>query len=148
MKQSSEMKTFFLSDEEEASLAEAIREQEARTSAEIRICVSYKLVWNHERYAWRKFEEAGMRDTRQHNAVLIVMLPRTRKIVIVGDSGVNVVVPPGYWKDAVAAMVRQMHDAGPLEALREGLRRLGDTLAVHWPREADDRNELPDQILK
>jgi uncharacterized membrane protein len=147
VKQDNKMKSF-LTNEEEASLVEAIREQEARTSAEIRVCVSYKLLWNHERYAWRKFEEVGMRDTRQRNAVLIVMMPRTRKIVIVGDSGVNVVVPPGYWKDAVAAMVRQMHDAGPLEALREGLRRLGDTLAVHWPREADDRNELPDQILK
>ncbi len=138
----------FLTNEEETALVDAIREQEARTSAEIRVCVSYKLLWNHEWYAWRKFEEVGMRDTRQRNAVLIVMMPRIKKIVIVGDSGVNAVVPPGYWKESVAAMVRHMHDAGPLDALREGVRRLGDTLAVHWPREANDRNELPDEILK
>ncbi len=142
------MKTFFLSDEDEASLVEAIRGQEMRTSAEIRVCVSYKLLWNHERYAWRKFEESGMRDTVQRNAVLIVMMPRTRKIVILGDTGVNAVVPPGYWQDVVAAMVRHMHDAGPLEALREGLRRVGDTLSARWPRAADDVNELPDEILK
>ncbi len=147
MKQFNEMKSFLTKDEEE-SLVEAIREQEARTSAEIRVCVSYKLLWNHERYAWRKFEEVGMRDTRQRNAVLIVMMPRIRKIVIIGDSGVNAVVPADYWKDAVAAMIRHMHDAGPLEALHEGLRRLGDTLADHWPRGADDLNELPDRILK
>ncbi len=142
------MNTFFLSDEDEASLVEAIREQEARTSAEIRVCVSYKLLWNHERYAWRKFEETGMRGTVQRNAVLIVMMPRTKKIVILGDSGVNAVVTPSYWRDAVAAMVRHMHDAGPLEALREGLRRVGDTLSAHWPRTEDDVNELPDEILK
>jgi uncharacterized membrane protein len=138
----------FLTAEEEASLVEAIREQEARTRAEVRVCVSYRLLWNHERYAWRKFEEAGMRNTRERNAVLIVMMPRIKKIVVLGDSGVNAVVPPGYWQDAVAAMVRHMHDAGPLDALREGLRRLGDTLAAHWPRGADDVNELPDAILK
>lgn len=148
MKQGNAMKTFFLSDEDEASLVEAIRGQEMRTSAEIRVCVSYKLLWNHERYAWRKFEESGMRDTVQRNAVLIVMMPRTRKIVILGDTGVNAVVPPGYWQDVVAAMVRHMHDAGPLEALREGLRRVGDTLSARWPRAADDVNELPDEILK
>ncbi len=148
MKQDNAMKTFFLTDEDETSLVEAIREQEARTSAEIRVCVSYKLIWNHERYAWRKFEETGMRDTAQRNAVLIVMMPRTKKIVVLGDSGVNAVVPPGYWQDAVAAMVRHMHDGGPLDALREGLRRLGDTLSTRWPRAADDVNELPDGILK
>ena len=137
----------FLTAEEEAALVAAIREQEARTSAEIRVCVSHKLTWRHERHARRMFEETGMCNTLHRNGVLIVMMPRVKKIVILGDSGVNAVVPPGYWQDAVAAMIRQMHDAGPLEAMREGLRRLGDTLSVHWPRGADDRNELPDGIL-
>lgn len=138
----------FLTPEEEASLVEAIREQEARTSAEIRICVSSKLILRHERYAWRKFEEIGMCNTRHRNGALIVMMPLMKKVVILGDMGLNAVVPPGYWKDAVAAMVHQMHNATPLDALREGLRRLGDTLSTHWPREAGDVNELPDEILR
>jgi len=146
VKQNKAMKSF-LTSEEEASLVEAIREQEARTSAEIRICVSYKFILRPERFAWRKFEEIGMTDTRHRNGALIVMLPLMKKVVVLGDSGLHAVVPDGYWKEAVAAMVRQMHDAGPLDALREGLRRLGDTLSAHWPREAGDMNELPDEIL-
>lgn len=141
------MKSFFTAGEE-ALLVEAIREQEARTSAEIRVCVSYKFIWRTERYAWRMFDKIGMRNTQHLNGTLIVMMPRMKKVVMIGDSGVNAVVPPGYWKDAVAAMVRQMHDAGPLDALREGVRRLGDTLSARWPREAGDVNELPDGILK
>ena len=140
--------TTFLTSEDEAALVEAIREQEARTSAELRVCVTYKFIWRHERYAWRVFEKAGMRNTRHRNGALIVMMPMMRKVVILGDSGLNAVVPPGYWQDAVKAMVRQMHEAGPLEALCEGLRRLGDTLAGAWPREAGDVNELPDEILR
>ncbi len=136
-----------LTPEEEASLVDAIREQEARTSAEIRVCVSYKFILRPERYAWRKFEEIGMCNTRHRNGALIVMMPRMKKVVILGDSGLHAVVPAGYWKEAVAAVVRQMHDADPLDALREGLRRLGDTLSTHWPREAGDVNELPDEIL-
>lgn len=137
----------FLTNEEETVLVEAIREQEARTRAEIRICITHKFIWRHERFAWRKFEEVGMRNTLERNAVLIVMMPRMKKIVICGDSGVNAVVPPGYWQDAITAMIRQMHDSGPLEALRAGLRLMGDTLSVHWPRRADDLDELPNEIL-
>lgn len=139
----------FLTPEDEAALLAEIRNQEARTSAEIRVCITYKFIWRHERYAWRVFEKAGMRNTRQRNGALIVMMPMMRKVVILGDSALNALVPAGYWQDAVAAMVHQMHEAGPLDALREGLRRLGDTLASAWPRDgAGDVNELSDEILQ
>jgi uncharacterized membrane protein len=138
---------FFLTSEDEAELVEEIRAQEARTSAEIRVCVTYRFVWRHERFAWRVFDRSGMRNTRHRNGALIVMMPLMKKVVILGDSGLHAVVAPDYWNDAVRAMVRQMHDAGPLAALREGLRLLGDTLAAAWPREDGDVNELPDEIL-
>lgn len=140
--------TSFLSDEEEALLVEMIRGEESRTSAEIRVCVTRKLVFRPERYAWRLFEKIGMRKTRHRNGALIVMMPRLKKVIVLGDTGLDAVVTDDYWKDTVAAMVRQMHEAGPLESLRVGLRRLGDTLASHWPREDSDRNELSDEVLR
>ncbi len=139
---------FFLTTEEEALLVEAIREQEARTSAEIRICVTYKFIFRPERFAWRTFDRIGMRNTRDRNGALIVMMVRMKKVVIIGDSGFDAVVPSDYWRDAVKAMVNEMHETGPLEAMREGLRRLGDTLSIHWPRQEEDENELSDEILR
>jgi uncharacterized membrane protein len=140
--------TSFLTDEEEATLVAEIRQQEQRTSAEIRVCICEKLIFFPERYAWRMFEKIGMRQTRQRNGALIVIIPSRKKIVILGDTGFDAVVPPGFWEESVNAMVKQMHQLGPLEALLEGLRRLGDTLAIHWPAEPGDRNELPDEILR
>ncbi len=128
-------------------LVDAIRAEELRTSAEIRVCVTYKLIWRHERYAWNVFDRAGMRDTRQRNGVLIVMMPTVKKVVIIGDTGINAVVPEDFWKETVAAIIRELHESNALDALREGLRRLGDTLSIHWPREGDDVNELSDEIL-
>ncbi|MES2920774.1 MAG: TPM domain-containing protein [Verrucomicrobiota bacterium] len=136
-----------LTEEEEALLVDAIRAEELRTSAEIRVCVTYKLIWRHERYAWNVFDRAGMRDTRQRNGVLIVMMPTVKKVVIIGDTGINAVVPEDFWKETVAAIIRELHESNALDALREGLRRLGDTLSIHWPREGDDVNELSDEIL-
>ena len=53
-----------LTDEEELLLVTAIREQEQRTSAEIRVCLTYKLLLRPERYAWKVFERACMQATR------------------------------------------------------------------------------------
>jgi len=133
---------------EEESLVAAIREQELRTSAEIRVCVSYKWIWRHERYAWKVFERNGMRQTRHRNGTLIVMMPRMRKVVVIGDKGFDEVVPPAFWRGAVDAMVRKLHAENPLEALRLGLGILGDELSRHWPREEGDVNELPDEIIR
>ncbi len=138
----------FLTTEEEAALVEAIREQELRTSAEIRVCITGRLIFRPERYAWRVFEKAGMRATKRRNGALIVMMPRVRRVVVLGDSGLDAAAGPDFWKETVAAMVRRMHDDGPFESLCEGLRRLGDTLANHWPREENDINELPDEIIR
>ena len=136
-----------LTDEEELLLITAIREQENRTSAEIRVCLTYKLLWRPERYAWKVFERAGMQATRQRNGVIIVMMPRMKKVIVLGDTGVNALVPPDFWKETVDAMIYELHQSDALTALREGLRRLGDTLASHWPRTPSDVNELPDELL-
>jgi uncharacterized membrane protein len=138
----------FITDEEEILLIEAIRAQEARTSAEIRVCVTDKVIFRPKRYAWRLFERIGMRQTKNRNAALIVMMPRVKQIVMIGDTGLDEIVPPGYWEKSVAAMVKRMHESGPLDSLQEGLCRLGDTLSEHWPRADDDVNELPDEILR
>ena len=137
-----------LTDEEELLLVAAIREQEQRTSAEIRVCLTYKLLWRPERYAWKVFERACMQATRQRNGVIIVMMPRMKKVIVLGDTGVNALVPPDFWKETVDAMIHELHQSDALTALREGLQRLGDTLARHWPRTPGDVNELPDEILR
>ncbi len=138
----------FPTSEEEAALVAAIREQELRTSAEIRVCVTYKFIVRPERFAWRMFDEVGMRATERRNGSLIVMMPRMRKVVMIGDSAINAVVAEDFWRKSVQAMIAEMHEHGPLEALQAGLRRLGDTLSAHWPRQDDDVNELPDDILR
>ena len=137
-----------LTDEEELLLVAAIREQEQRTSAEIRVCLTYKLLWRPERYAWKVFERACMQATRQRNGVIIVMMPRMKKVIVLGDTGVNALVPPDFWKETVDAMIHELHQSDALTALREGLQRLGDTLARHWPRTPGDVNELPDELLR
>jgi len=127
---------------------DAIQEVESRTSAEIRVCITHKRIWWHEHFAWKLFDAAGMRKTRNRNAALIVMMPRTKKIVVIGDTGLNAVVDQKYWEGTVTAMIDCMKTEGHLSALLVGLQKLGDTLAEHWPRELDNPNELSDELIQ
>lgn len=137
-----------LTPEEEARLMDAIREVESRTSAEIRICITHQWIWRHERFAWKIFERAGMRQTRNRNAVLIVVMPRVKRIVVIGDTGLDAIVAQKYWQETVDAMIHSMKTEGPLASLLTGLKRIGDTLAEYWPRELDNPNELDDEIIQ
>lgn len=127
---------------------DAIQEVESRTSAEIRVCITHKRIWWHERFAWKIFDAAGMRKTRNRNAALIVIMSRSKKIVAIGDTGLNAVLAQGYWEETIGAMIHSMKTEGHLSALLTGLHKLGDTLAEHWPRELDNPNELADEMIQ
>lgn len=65
----------FLTTEEEQRVVEAIKRAEAGTRGEIRVCITYRWVWNPERYARKLFHRFGMQATRERNAALILVFP-------------------------------------------------------------------------
>ena len=78
-------------------------------------------------------------DTSERNGVLIYLLLADRDIEIVADRGVN----------AKVASAEQGLKAGRNgEAVVAGIQRVSALLAHHFPRRADDRNELPDRPVR
>jgi len=138
----------FLNADEEQVVVEAIRVAESRTSAEIRVCVSYRMWVRIETYARRVFRRLGMDATREHNGVLILMLPRLRKFQIVGDSGVTAEMNPDLWKNVAQVMEEKLREGEPAEALVSGIRMLGDALSACWPAGDANPNELSDEIVR
>jgi uncharacterized membrane protein len=68
------------------------------------------------------------------------------KIAILGDAGINAVVPAGFWDstlEMVAGRFREDDFTGGLEA---GIRNAGIQLKDHFPFHKGDINELPDEI--
>jgi uncharacterized membrane protein len=84
-------------------------------------------------------------DTAHRNGVLIYLLLADRDIEIVADRGVNAKVAPSEWEAICRTMEQGLRAGRNGEALVAGIQRISDLLARHFPRRADDRNELPDQ---
>jgi putative membrane protein len=97
--------------------------------------------------AVQAFYEKGLHRTRDENGILIFISLLERKVWILGDRGIHARIPPHDWHDLVRELSAGIRGGDACAALCGVIARCGERLATHFPRKADDVNELPDEIL-
>jgi uncharacterized membrane protein len=136
----------FLSQEEEAQVVQAIKAAEHRTSGEIRIHIESVCKGDVlDRAAWL-FKQLKMHKTELRNGVLIFLSTSDRKFAILGDAGINAVVPEGFWNDVKDLMISNFAKGDLLQGFVLGIASVGEKLKEFFPYQEDDVNELPDEI--
>jgi len=138
----------FISQLDETKIVRAIAEAEGKSSGEIRVYVSHRKRTDPFSFAQRRFLQMGMTRTRHRNAVLIYLAPRSRQFAIVGDVGVHQKCGDAFWQQVSARMTSLLKHGRFTEAVLDAIQKVGDVLARHFPRGSDDRNELPDGIVR
>ncbi len=136
----------FFNYEEKKRITAAIAEAEGRTSGEIRVHVEHDSGGDPVARAKQVFAALGMAGTEAKNGVLIYLAVRERRFAIIGDSGIDAVVPPGFWEETKDVMAAYFRDGRFAEGVIHGIESAGEHLAKFFPRRADDVNELPDEI--
>ncbi len=136
----------FLTKEQQAHIRAAIREAEQSTSGEIRVYIETSLTGEVlDRAAWI-FNKIGMDKTKDRNGVLFYLAVDPRKFAIIGDSGINIKVPEGFWDNIKELMEKDFREGKFVEGLAGGIIMAGVQLREHFPFRKDDINELPDEI--
>jgi len=136
----------FLSKEEEQQVVQAIQSAEHQTSGEIRVHIESVCKGNVlDRAAWL-FKSLKMHETAQRNGVLIYLSTNDRKFAIIGDAGINAVVPAGFWDDVKDLMISNFSKGNLTEGFVLGIGKVGEKLKEFFPFQKDDVNELPDEI--
>lgn len=136
----------YFTEQRRKHIVDAIREAELNTSGEIRVHVDRHCGGDVMQRALAVFKKLKMEDTRQHNGVLIYVAMQSHKTAIIGDKGVNAVVPPDFWNDIVADMVKMFAQGQFEEGISDAVGAVGQVLKKHFPYQDDDINELPDEI--
>ena len=136
----------FLGKENERLINEAIGVAEHQTSGEIRVhleesCKNEVL----DRAAWL-FKKLDMHKTKDRNGVLIYLSTKDRKFAIVGDVGINKVVPEGFWNTIKENMIAHFTKGEFAEGMIDGIKLTGEQLKQFFPFQTDDTNELSDDI--
>jgi uncharacterized membrane protein len=139
----------FLSKLEHDRIVQTIREAESKTSGEIRVFIQRgELKSDPLAAAQKKFRQLRMDKTRQRNAVLIFVVPRTHKFAVVGDKAIHEKCGDEFWRRIVDGMRTHFQNEDFSDALVEAIKEIGSVLASHFPKTLENANELPDDVIE
>jgi len=137
------------SEKQIAAIEAAIKAAERSTSGELRLYIEDhcedKDVLDRAAFLFNKLK---MHQTSQRNGVLIYLAVADKRFAIVGDAGINAMVPANFW-DAIKEDMLQAFKTGAFEdGLKNGITASGKALATHFPFDRNtDTNELSDEII-
>ena len=124
----------------------AIARAERQTSGEIRILIARNRTADPVAAARRHFVRLKMERTRDRNAVLIFIAPRSRSFAVIGDQGVHEKCGEQFWRELAASMGGLFRQGDFTAGLVHGIERAGALLAAHFPPDPGGANELPDAV--
>jgi uncharacterized membrane protein len=136
----------FLSHSEEVEIIEAIRVAEKNTSGEIRVHLEAHSKIDAFDRAAEVFDFLHMSNTKQSNGVLIYIAVEDKTLVILGDRGINDVVPVNFWESTKDIIISNFKTGNMVMGLTEGISQAGQQLKKHFPYKKGDSNELTDEI--
>lgn len=133
--------------EEQERVVHAINVAENETSGEIRVVIENHCPDEVQDRATYYFSKLGMHKTVLKNGVLIYIALEDHKFAIIGDKGINERVEDDFWNCTKDVMVEEFRQGRIVEGLVAGIGHAGRQLAKFFPREHDDVNELPNDIV-
>lgn len=98
--------------------------------------------------AVRHFKVGAERRTHGRTGVLLYISMREHRAEIFADQLIAAKVPAEVWGDAMADMLTEIKAGRVGDAFAAGVRDVAAILAEHFPRAADDTNELPDRLIQ
>ena len=85
--------------------------------------------------------------TPRRTGILIFLSLLERRVLVIGDAGINSRVAAGAWDDIIRGVVTAVGSGHPADGLVEAIRACGALLAGHGvAREAADADVLPDGL--
>jgi putative membrane protein len=97
--------------------------------------------------ALASFSEHGLHYTRDHTGILILVSLLEHRVEVLADRGINAKVASGTWQEIVHLLTEGLKSGQACDAFCRAIERCGEILATHFPRQADDKDELPNRLV-
>ena len=101
----------------------------------------------HDR-ALRAFRIGAEQRTTGRTGVLIYLSMREHRAEVLADSSIAEKVDAEVWAQALEALLGHVRKGEIAAGMSAAVERVGVVLAEHFPRLADDVNELPDRLIE
>jgi putative membrane protein len=94
------------------------------------------------------FQAAAAGRTTGKTGILIYLSMAERRAEIVADEAILKVTDDHAWGEAMHALIADTREGRPGDGIVAAIERVGAVLAEHFPRSADDTNEIPDKLIE
>ncbi|WP_457616368.1 TPM domain-containing protein [Lutibacter sp.] len=138
----------FLSPSEEQEVIKAIKTAEKNTSGEIRVHIEKNTEKPPMERALEVFHSLEMDKTQLRNGVLFYIAVESKKFAILGDEGIDKKVPDNFWESTKDVIQNKFKQGNFKQGIIDGVLKAGEQLKTFFPYQADDTNELSDEISK
>ncbi len=135
-----------LTEKDKDLIQDAIAQAELKTSGEIRVHIDKACEGDPVKRAIEVFEELKMHETELRNGVLIFIAFSNQKLAIIGDKGINELVPSNFWDSTRDVMIQQFKLGEFSNGIRAAVKEAGIQLANYFPLQEGDVNELSNTI--
>jgi uncharacterized membrane protein len=141
----------YFDDDDFLRITKKIKEIELKTSGELRVVFresrsALQKKKSIEELAQIEFYNLKMNNTRDKTGILFYFLLSERLFYIYADSGIHSMVNQDTWDNIRDKIQIGFKEGRYLEAVLSGLDDAGDVLAKHFPRKAEDTDELSNKV--
>lgn len=125
---------------------------ESKSSAELRVYIERKIPYSDKISSvfdrtLQVFEQLEMHKTQRRNAVLIYIAHKDHQCAIYGDKGIHELVGQNYWQQEYEIMISHFKAQEYTQGVVDAINHLAEKLAVFFPIQPDDVNELDDGVI-
>jgi uncharacterized membrane protein len=93
------------------------------------------------------FQKLKMHKTKLRSGVLIYLAISNHKFAIIGDKGIHEKVGDDFWNEVKDLMLANFKKNQVAAGLIAGIKKAGESLSQHFPRQHDDRDEISNEIV-
>uniref|UniRef100_UPI004049B008 TPM domain-containing protein n=1 Tax=Flavobacterium sp. TaxID=239 RepID=UPI004049B008 len=138
----------FINKEDEKAIVAAIELAEENTRGEIRIHIEKQTNLEPIKRAEQIFQELKMDATELRNGVLFYVGVENHSFAIIGDKGINDVVPADFWESTKDLVIENFKKQAYREGLIAGVLKAGEQLKKFFPSTDNNPNELTNEISR
>ena len=100
------------------------------------------------RRALTVFKAAAERRTAGRTGILIYVSMGEHRAEIIGDEAITSVTTPETWGEAMADLLAHVRQGRVADGMVAAIEDIGVVLSAHFPRSAEDKNEIPDKLIE
>ena len=94
------------------------------------------------------FKAAAEKRTAGRTGILIYLSMAERRAEIIGDAAITSVTNPETWGEAMTSLIVDVKQGRVADGIVAAIDCVGGVLSEHFPRSADDINEIPDKLIE